>query len=163
MIAHVIAVAVALKNGLGTSLSAGVQRDGHDDLKTAGSATLAAYLLLIVALALAKGSTIMFVQRILSRDLRQLYLTCYALLAVFALWAVGSMIALGVDCDSSGYVTENMAVMCGNQGTRWAFISALDCLTEALLVLMPLVVVWPLQLSVGLKTQVVTAFMFRAG
>lgn len=163
MVAHVIAVAVALKNGLGTSSSAIIQQDIHGDLNTAGSATLAAYMLLIVALALAKGSTIMFVQRILSRDLRQLYVICYVLLAVFAAWAVGSMVALGAHCEGTGYVTESMAIRCGNQRTRWALISALDCLTEVLLIFMPLVVVWPLQLSFSLKTQVVTAFMFRAG
>lgn len=163
MLAHVIAVIVGLKHGLGTSSSATIQQDSPSNLETAGSATLAAHMLLIIALALAKGSTIMFVQRILSRDLRQLYLACYALLAVFTLWAVASTIALGVDCEGSGYLAENMAAVCGRQDTRWAIISALDALTELLLILMPLVIIWPLQLSFSLKTQVVTAFMFRAG
>jgi hypothetical protein len=163
MIAHVISVVVALKNGLGTSPALAARIDNSDDLAKAGSATLAAYMLLIVALALAKGSTIMFVQRILSRDLRQLYLVCYGLLAVFAFWAVGSMIALGVACEGSGYVSEDMVTVCGRQGTRWAIISAFDSLTELFLILMPSIVVWPLQLSFNLKVQVVTAFVFRAG
>jgi len=163
MLAHVISVIVGLKNGLGTSPPSAIQQDSSSNLETAGSATLAAHMLLIVALALAKGSTIMFVQRILSRDLRQLYLACYALLVVFALWALGSMLALGVECEGTGYVAENMAAVCGQQGTRWAIISVLDALTELLLIAMPSVIVWPLQLSFGLKTQVVTAFTFRAG
>jgi hypothetical protein len=62
MIAHVISVVVALKNGLGTSPALAARIDNSDDLAKAGSATLAAYMLLIVALALAKGSTIMFVE-----------------------------------------------------------------------------------------------------
>jgi hypothetical protein len=163
MLAHVISLVVGLKNGLGTSPPSAIEQEDPGSLETAGSATLAAHMLLIIALALAKGSTIMFVQRILSRDLRQLYLTCYALLAVFAVWAIGSMIALGVDCEGTSYVAENMAAMCGHQGTRWAVISTLDASTELLLILMPSVIVWPLQLSFSLKVQVVTAFAFRVG
>ena len=163
MVAHVIALTVGLRHGLGSSPPATIQQDNSSDSSTAGSATLAAYMLLIVALALAKGSTIMFVQRILSRDLRQLYLVCYALLAVFALWAIGSMISLGADCEGEGYAAESMAILCPSQKKRWAFISALDSLTELLLVVMPCIMVWPLQLSFGLKLQVVTAFMFRLG
>jgi hypothetical protein len=68
-----------------------------------------------------------------------------------------------VDCESASYVAENMAAACGQQGTRWAIISALDALTEVMLILMPSIMVWPLQLSFGLKLQVVTAFAFRAG
>lgn len=160
MLAHVICLIVGLRNGLGTSST---EQDSPGNLETAGSATLAAHMLLVIALALAKGSTIMFVQRILSRDLRRLYLVCYALLAVFAVWAIGSMVALGVDCEGTSYVAENMAATCGQQGTRWAIISALDALTELLLILMPSIMVWPLQLSFSLKLQVVTAFAFRAG
>ena len=162
MLGHVISVIVGLKNGLGTSIPSTYRDDGANTLAIAGSATLAAYMLLIVALALAKCSTIMFVQRILSRDLRQLYLGCYGILAVFMLWGIGSMIILGVDCDSTGYVTQHIAVSCGKQDIRWAIISALDSFTELLLILMPSVVVWPLQLSFNLKVQVVTAFLFRA-
>ena len=163
MLAHVIALIIGLENGLGTSPPPTIQHDAPGNLETAGSATLAAHMLLIIALALAKGSTIMFVQRILSRDLRKLYLGCYALLAVFAVWAIGSMVALGVDCEGTSYVAENMAAVCGRQGTRWAVVSALDALTELLLILMPSVMVWPLQLSFSLKMQVVTAFAFRVG
>lgn len=163
MLAHVVCLIVGLKNGLGTSPSSAIEQESPVNIETAGSATLAAHMLLIVALALAKGSTIMFVQRILSRDLRRLYLACYALLAVFAVWAIGSMVALSVDCESTSYVAENMAALCGQQGTIWAIISALDALTELLLILMPSIMVWPLQLSFSLKIQVVTAFAFRAG
>lgn len=163
MLAHVVCLIVGLKNGLGTSSSSAIQQDSQAKLETAGSATLAAHMLLIIALALAKGSTIMFVRRILSRDLRQLYLACYALLIVFAVWAIGSMVALGVSCEGTSYVAENMAEACGQQGTRWAIISALDALTELLLILMPSIMVWPLQLSFTLKLQVITAFAFRAG
>lgn len=163
MLAHVVCLVVGLRNGLGTSSPSATHEDSPGNLETAGSATLAAHMLLVIALALAKGSTIMFVQRILSRDLRRLYVVCYVLLAVFAAWAIGSMIALGVDCEGTGYVAENMAAACGHQGIRWAIISALDALTELMLILMPSVMVWPLQLSFGLKVQVVTAFAFRAG
>jgi hypothetical protein len=164
MIAHVISISVTHKNDLGTRPSSAVEEDTSNahNLKIAGSATLAAYKLLIAALALAKCSTIMFVQCLLLRSLQQLYLARYGLLVVFAPWAIGSMIALGLNCESSSFIAKNMSTVCGHQHTRWAIISALDILTELLLILMAFVVIWPLRLSPNLKGQIITAFAFRA-
>jgi hypothetical protein len=62
----------------------------------------------------------MFVQHIsiLSCDLRQLYLVCYGLLDVVALWAAESTIFLELDCEGSGCVSEDMATICGLPGAR---------------------------------------------
>lgn len=49
------------------------------------------------------------------------------------------------------------------QGRRWTVIASFDLLTEILLVLAPACLVWPLQMPMKLKLQVVSAFAFRLG
>lgn len=49
------------------------------------------------------------------------------------------------------------------QDTTWVAVAAFDAATEVLLVVLPILVVWPLQLSFDLKIQVVVAFSFRLG
>lgn len=116
MMAHIICIAVALKNGLGTSPAlAPPKSHAVRSQAIAGPATMAAYMFLLVALAFAKSSTVMFIQRILSRDLRRLYVTCYALIAVYCLWAIGSMAAIGVGCDAGLFTSDDMDTSCGGQ------------------------------------------------
>lgn len=49
------------------------------------------------------------------------------------------------------------------QDRKWAAIAAFDTATEFVLIGIPLMVVWPLQLPFYLKVQVITAFVFRLG
>jgi hypothetical protein len=44
---------------------------------------------------------------------------------------------------------------------RWRLISAFDVITEGLLVVLTVFIVWPVQLSLELKLQVIIAFAFR--
>lgn len=49
------------------------------------------------------------------------------------------------------------------QALKWRAIAAFDVVTEFMLVIMPIVIVWPLQMAVNLKVQVIAAFTFRLG
>ena len=119
MMAHVICLIIALKKGLGTSISLSSDESGLDKEEgTVGISAMTAYMFFLVALALAKSSTIMFIQRILSRDLKKLYMACYASIVVFALWAIGSMSAVGAGCDASTFMSEDMNSACGGQVGR---------------------------------------------
>lgn len=115
MIAHVACLIVALKNGLGTSPGLAPQGTIVTSNQKAGTSTLAAYMFLLISLALAKSSTVMFIQRILSRNLKKLSLACYAALVVFALWSIGSMAAVGADCAVITFMSDGMNSDCGNQ------------------------------------------------
>ncbi|OQO08166.1 hypothetical protein B0A48_06960 [Cryoendolithus antarcticus] len=164
MLAQVIALFVALKNGLGSSsaLHYDTPTDGAQ-IGTAGRATMAADMLLIIALALGKVSVILFIQRLLSRDLRTLNLACYALCGVYAVWGLASIITIGAMCNGPEYVADGLEARCGDQSARWGGIAAFDVLTELTLIVMPFVIVWPLQMSTKLKLQVTSAFSFRLG
>ena len=72
-------------------------------------------MFLIVALALAKSSTAMFIHRILSKELRKLSITCYVSLVVFFLWSIGSMAAIGTGCSAGTFMSEDMNSNCGGQ------------------------------------------------
>nr|OQO17916.1 hypothetical protein B0A51_12471 [Rachicladosporium sp. CCFEE 5018] len=164
MLAQVIALFVALKNGLGSSSA--LHYDTPTDeaqIGTAGRATMAADMLLIIALALGKISVILFIQRLLSRDLRTLNLACYALCGVYAVWGLASVITIGAMCNGPEYVADGLEARCGDQSARWGGIAAFDVLTELTLIVMPFVIVWPLQMSTKLKLQVTSAFSFRLG
>lgn len=76
---------------------------------------LAAYMFLIVSLALAKSSTVMFIHRILSKDLVKLSVTCYVSLAVFLVWSIGSMAAVGTGCVAGVFMSSDMNTDCGGQ------------------------------------------------
>lgn len=125
MFAHVIAVFVALKNGLGSSSA--MQFDQPTDtaqVGTGGRATLAADMFFLMALALAKCSVILFIQRLLSRELKWLFLACYGLCVIFILWGIASMIALGAMCNGPEYVADGLLERCGDQVSLFAKISS---------------------------------------
>lgn len=104
---HSICVFVSLKHGLGTSPTAQVQEEkiAHDS-SIAMNSVIAAYMFLLLALALAKSSTIMFVQRLLSRDMKPHHLACYSSFLAFAVWAVASMAAVGMSCGLGALVAN---------------------------------------------------------
>lgn len=115
MMAHVACTIVALKSGLGTSPGLAPQDTALSTDQRAGTSTLTAYMFLIVSLALAKSSTVMFIYRILSKDLKKLSIACYVSLAMFLLWAIGSMAALGTGCVAGAFMSEDMKSNCGGQ------------------------------------------------
>jgi len=115
MLAHVACTIVALKNGLGTSPALAPQDTTLVKSQRAGKSMLAAYMFFLISLACAKSSTVMFIQRILSQDLKKLSAACYFSLAVFALWSVGSMAAVGADCVASTFMSEDMHSSCSGQ------------------------------------------------
>ena len=56
---------------------------------------------------------------------------------------------------SAGLETDQIQLL------RWRLISAFDVITEGLLVVLTVFIVWPVQLSLELKLQVIIAFAFR--
>jgi hypothetical protein len=115
MVAHVACTIVALKNGLGTSPGLAPQNTTLPTGKRSGTSIMAAYMFLIVSLALAKSSTVMLIHRILSKDLKKLSAACYVSLAVFLLWSIGSMAAVGTGCVAGAFMSEDMNTQCGGQ------------------------------------------------
>ena len=115
MMAHVACTIVALKNGLGASPGLALQTTALPADQISGTSAMAACMFLIVSLGLAKCLTVMFIQRILSKDLKKLSIACYVSLAVFLLWSMGSMAATGTECVAGAFVSEDMNSKCSRQ------------------------------------------------
>jgi hypothetical protein len=118
-VAHVIALMVALHNGLGSvpsHLASGLEKAYSLQSYERGSrATFASAVFLLISLALAKCSVVVFMQRLLARDSKKLYAACYVLVAVFAAWGLGSIIGISIGCDTNRYILDDATEVCGNQ------------------------------------------------
>lgn len=112
-IGHVVSLMLALHNGLGSA-------PAHTDISRStyihgGRATFAGAVFLLVALALAKCSVGIFMQRLLAQNLNVLYWTCFAMVAIFAAWGIGAVLGIGVGCDVNQYILNDAGNACGNQ------------------------------------------------
>lgn len=102
--------------------------------------------------------------RLFTRDIvvtRRSRLLCYATIAVVVFWAIGSLVATAISCSPSQYVRGISDGRCNNRLGLWKVIAAVDILTEVLLVTLPMLFVWPIQMKRYIKIQVAIAFGFR--
>ncbi|KIV96677.1 hypothetical protein, variant [Exophiala mesophila] len=164
-IGEVVAIIIGLQHGLGQTQT--LLRES--DIVDASKATFAAQILFILSAAALKAATLYLMMRLFNLSgskvqnqtrSRYLYWTSLALLALMALWGVSAIVAVSVNCSVPGFIEADNAG-CTNQFVRWQIITALDVFTECMLVLFSVFIVWPVQLSLALKTQVVAAFAFR--
>lgn len=93
---------------------------------------------------------------------RKARVLCYATIAIIFLWAIGSIVGTAISCPPSNYVRD---VRASHNSTprmiQWRLTAAFDVLTELLLVLLPIMFVWPINMRRRIKTQVAIAFGFR--
>ncbi|KAJ9669586.1 hypothetical protein H2201_000453 [Coniosporium apollinis] len=134
-----ISVLVALSHGLGKSTSI----VSSEQYAVVSKATYTSQILIIAALALAKCSVILLIRRVFTRDMKNFWMICTILLGFIGVWALASIIT------------------CPGYAARWKAVVALDVATELLFVILPIYLVWGLQMSRNLKLRVVLAFAFR--
>jgi hypothetical protein len=150
-------------------------------------ATFAGLILFILAACLAKCSTLWLLIRLFNVSSRRsrmnrrsefLWWICCATLGLTALWGALSIVALSVNCSLQTFAQIPGTTQCPDQVLlskadlrgletdqiqllRWRLISAFDVITEGLLIVLTVFIVWPVQLSLELKLQVIIAFAFR--
>lgn len=113
--------------------------------------------------------------------MRNFWIICTVVLGFVACWGLASIITVSAGCsvtnlvpleDASqcpGYVrasfgrknTSLMVELTSLQVARWKAVVALDVATELLFVLLPIYLIWGIQMSNNLKFRVVLAFSFR--
>ncbi|KAF2843581.1 hypothetical protein M501DRAFT_1006112 [Patellaria atrata CBS 101060] len=157
---EVVPLFVGMKSGLG-------QRDDLLDeaqLDKAGTSTFTSQIFLIIALCLAKCSIVCLMLRLFTRDMkvtRRSWWLCNITLALTIAWGIGAVVGTSTACTPSSLLKESAADQCAEPLTRWRIITAVDVVTELLLVLLPIILVWPIQMKKYIKFQVVLAFAFR--
>ncbi|RAO73226.1 uncharacterized protein BHQ10_009238 [Talaromyces amestolkiae] len=115
-------------------------------------------LLYILSLSLAKISVIQFLNKLCVAEIHKIICRWSSLLV--AVWTIPVVFTLAFKCGaSSPWDLENGH--CIKIFDFWAAISPIDIITELVICLLPIYIVKPVQMRIGKKLTVVTAFIFR--
>ncbi|KAK5131889.1 hypothetical protein LTR08_000477 [Meristemomyces frigidus] len=156
---HSAASYAALASGLGTPWSS-LAKTG--DLRSLDDASIAGVVTFIVALYVSKCAMLSFLTRITKMPVQiKLYHICNAVVAIIGV--ITALIAT-VGCPApSGYywAFHANAPSCPSQSARWQAITALDVITELLLLALPVHLVWGLQMPRKKKAMIIIAFYLR--
>ena len=163
-----ISTILALNSGLGQTLTFLVPSSAH----TASIDSFAALILFLLCATFAKCSTLYLMMRLFNLSGRKsqtnhhgsprLYLNvCLAILGIMALGGIASIATVSANCQPTTYIQPPADAKCSSQPLRWRIITGLDIATEAILILMTIVIVTPVHLAFHLKCQVVLAFLLR--
>ncbi|GIZ40553.1 hypothetical protein CKM354_000388700 [Cercospora kikuchii] len=134
----------------------------QDDLRNLNQASVASLVLFLITLYLSKIAMIAFLSRITQAPAQiKLYHVCNGIVA--ALGLVSIIVATAGCSSASGYywAFEINRSTCSSQHIRWQIITVFDCVTEALLLGLPVHLVWGLQMRLLRKAVIVTAFWVR--
>ncbi|CAK4031654.1 Hypothetical predicted protein [Lecanosticta acicola] len=158
---HTAASYAALKFGLGKRWVA-VEDGASADLDKLDQASLAGIILFFAALYLSKCAMLAFLRRITkTRSQVLLYHICTG--AVGALGLLSMIIATAGCPTESGYywAFHWNASSCPSQSARWQTLTGLDIVTEILLLVLPIHLVWNLQMPLSKKAMITVAFWVR--
>ncbi|GFF70772.1 hypothetical protein IFM62136_07918 [Aspergillus lentulus] len=152
-IVHVVMIMNGLSHGLGRSH----QASSDSELEKAGEAFYTANLLLFAGHGLAKISVCSLLRR-LGREKVYLF-ACKTSLLITSAWCIISILAVALSCPARDLWSAE--IHCRDLSTASKAITAYDVLTEALLVLLSVSLVWALQMRRKDKMTVVFAFGTR--
>ncbi|KAF1991535.1 hypothetical protein K402DRAFT_388936 [Aulographum hederae CBS 113979] len=155
---HAIAVFISTSSGLGKAVTL---IDPAHQTKVADS-FLASQLLLLAGLCMSKCSVILLIRRVFTRDLQVFYWTSTVILVVLVVWGIASMIAVSAACMPEHIFPGPENLQCPNDILRWKLVVIFDVITEAVIIVLPLIFVSPIRMSLSHKARVVLAFLFRA-
>ncbi|KAK6447152.1 hypothetical protein ACSS6W_000114 [Trichoderma asperelloides] len=156
-LAQSVAIFIGLNNGLGKFNSI----TPPEQWATSSKSTLAAVILSLLALALAKCSVLALILRIIGSKTGKIKIFCISLMAISAAWGVGSCLAFLINCRADTLLTLDNIEQCPNQDIRWAVITAIDVSTEMLTWILIVQLSWTVNMSFSRKCQVAMVFSFR--
>lgn len=102
--------------------------------------------------------------RLFTRDIvvtRRSRLLCHATIVITILWTIGSLTFTAISCNPSDFVLDTPEGHCDTRLGKWRLMTAFDILIEVLLVTLPILFVWHIQMKRYIKLQVAIAFGFR--
>ncbi|KAK4506975.1 hypothetical protein PRZ48_000709 [Zasmidium cellare] len=156
---HTGADYAAMSYGLGKTWRSILEQG---DLARLNEASIAGIVLFFVALYLSKCAMLSFLTRITKTPSQIiLYQSCNAIVGVLGFVSV---LVVTVGCrPKSGYywAFSDNADTCGSQAARWQAITGLDVVTEILLLLLPIHLVWKLHMAKSKKLLIIVAFWIR--
>ncbi|KXT16168.1 hypothetical protein AC579_890, partial [Pseudocercospora musae] len=151
-----IAVLAGLSEGLGKSTSL-LDSAQISKIEQYASAHVFLYFL---AHCGSKISTALLTRRLFENGRPRNAHLCWGLVAFSAVYGLGCILSTAIGCPSPGYVTGAEEV-CPNRFVRWQIILALDIVSEALLVFVPLFLIMEILIKHAAKITVTLVFAFR--
>ncbi|KAJ8107513.1 hypothetical protein OPT61_g8811 [Boeremia exigua] len=146
--------------GLGRPLEAlRAQQDGFDRLN---ALILSSNLIWIAALCLSKLAIVSMLIRLTQRAAHQRHQ--YLVGVLVGAQFTASILLMTVECtgfDGLAWEVRSNDMACSRQQLRWHVITGLDVATELAILILPLHLVWKLQMSRKSKSFVVVAFWLR--
>jgi len=146
-------VFVALSRGLGQSY-AGLS---SSEIERVGQAALSSQILFLLSLCLAKVSVILLLRRLSGEGMQT---ACGICLGICVLWGVASMLVVVINCTPLQVMGVNNN-FCSSLTLRWVLIGTIDSVTEVLIIVVPVILVWRLQMDTERKFMVIAAFIPR--
>ena len=158
-IVHTGADYAAVANGLGSPWKTVVQMD---NIGTLNAVSITGVVTFVVGLYLSKCAMISFLGRVTKTHAQNhIYLYCNVLVTAVGIISV-LVVAVGGSMDSGYYWAFHYNTPTGlTQASRWQALTALDIITEVLLLILPVQLVWGLQMRFRKKATIVAAFYFR--
>ena len=157
-IAQSAVVHIAASHGLGQ----------HQDALSEGSFAIYAKnyyisnILFLITIYFAKISLVFFIMRL--TPVRTTIHICYGLIAGITAWTIATTIALALQCNPPrpwDYIETAKHTCNVNIPALYASIGAIDILTDLAIVLMPVVIVWNVQISLHQRFTVIGVFACR--
>ena len=113
----------------------------------------------MAALCLAKVSVLLLLRR-LAADRLHKKIALYTI-GVVCLWALAGIVVLAVRCGATLPWNIKSTDQCVNLHTFWIGMAPIDVGSEAVIIIIPLLMMIPVQVATSKKAVVVVAFLFR--
>ncbi|KAJ6267232.1 hypothetical protein PSV08DRAFT_380835 [Bipolaris maydis] len=114
-----------------------------------------------ICLGLSKLSTILLVQRLFTREMRNAWKTCVFITGIIVIWTIASALLVSIGCPADALSPRTSSQICNGIESRYLFVTATDGLTDFVLALTPTYLIRNLQMSISFKLQVLGVFGLR--
>lgn len=152
-------MSVALHNGLGKKTA--LIEDNQFD--TMNKSVFISNIFYILAMAFSKASVVFLFLRLFAQNMRWMFTACWATIGLIGVWTVTSIITLSAGCSQYAVVeaAPNSTETCPHLMGRWAYVMAIDVVIELVLLILPCILIIPLQMPFSRRFPIILAFAFR--
>ncbi|KAF2713002.1 hypothetical protein K504DRAFT_461591 [Pleomassaria siparia CBS 279.74] len=161
-LAHIMGLGMwaAIFSSLGSGLGKALKLVQAKDIPRMNQAYLASRILLLLALGISKCSVLMFVRGIFDHSTR-VVLVVHVTIGIVVAWGLAGALAVSVGTSPDKIADGLNFAHATNDILRLKVITIIDIVTEIVILLLPIVPLFKIQMSWQRKLIVIIAFSFR--
>ncbi|KAH7385411.1 hypothetical protein DE146DRAFT_621468 [Phaeosphaeria sp. MPI-PUGE-AT-0046c] len=133
----------------------------NDDYARMATMQFGNQIALYVSLGFSKLSTILFIRRLFTRDMKKAWIICNSMTAIAVAWTVLAAFLVSVGCSPESLAPTMPSQTCPSIVARYEAVVITDAVTDFALVIIPSLLCWDLHMSTMLKLQVLAVFAVR--